>query len=275
LFDEIVAFAELGPFIDTPVKRYSSGMYVRLGFSVAAHVEPDILLVDEVLSVGDLAFQYKCQKRMRALRERGATLLFVSHSLNAVQGVCDQAIFLLSGSVQDQGQAADVVQRYAGWINQSQLEAMGRPAAERTVGRAGPVEIGSAQLLTMDGRGSDRFSFGEGMRVRVSLRVREPIPQPLFTIMMVRSDGLHCCAIKSTDVLMEAMEGECTVEAVLKEVRLNGGAYSIEFLVADRTDRAFFWQPIARFLIVDSPSLNTNLQWGGVYIPETSWRMDV
>lgn len=114
-FDEIVAFAELEKFIDTPVKRYSSGMYARLGFAVAAHVDPEILICDEVLSVGDGLFQKKCIKKMTSVREtEGATILFVSHNMIAVQNLCERAIWLTQGAVVQDGPARDVVNAYLG-----------------------------------------------------------------------------------------------------------------------------------------------------------------
>jgi lipopolysaccharide transport system ATP-binding protein len=111
-FDDIVAFSGLEEFIDTPVKRYSSGMFARLGFSVAAHINPDVLLVDEVLSVGDFAFQQRCMDRMRQIVRSGATVIFVSHNLRAVSELCDQALLLDHGSVAAIGPAREVVGRY-------------------------------------------------------------------------------------------------------------------------------------------------------------------
>jgi ABC-type polysaccharide/polyol phosphate transport system ATPase subunit len=110
--DEIVAFSELDEFIDTPVKRYSSGMFARLGFSVAAHLEPDVLVVDEVLSVGDYAFQNKCLDKMKAILKGGATILFVSHNLRAVAEMCDRCILLDKGRIIMEGEAGKVVQFY-------------------------------------------------------------------------------------------------------------------------------------------------------------------
>jgi lipopolysaccharide transport system ATP-binding protein len=111
-FDEIVEFADVGPFIDTPVKRYSSGMQMRLAFSVAAHLEPEILIIDEVLSVGDLAFQEKCLGRMETAAGEGRTVVFISHNLASVRGLCDRAIMLSGGRIVSRGAASDVVDTY-------------------------------------------------------------------------------------------------------------------------------------------------------------------
>ena len=126
-FDEIVAFSELDEFIDTPVKRYSSGMFARLGFSVAAHVEPDVLIVDEVLSVGDYVFQQKCQQKMRAILGGGATVIFVSHNLHTVAELCDSAILLERGRVLESGPAA----ARGPDISRPGAQATGRPRRSR------------------------------------------------------------------------------------------------------------------------------------------------
>src|SRR5262249_2848407 len=111
-FDEIVAFAEVEKFIDTPVKRYSSGMYMRLAFSVAAHLEPEILIIDEVLAVGDAAFQNKCLGKMGTVAGEGRTVLFVSHNMTALQSLCSRAIWLNGGELKMDGPASSVVTKY-------------------------------------------------------------------------------------------------------------------------------------------------------------------
>jgi lipopolysaccharide transport system ATP-binding protein len=128
-FDQIVAFSEIERFIDTPVKRYSSGMYVRLGFAVAAHVEPDVLLVDEVLAVGDAQFRLKCARRIEELQALGTTIVFVAHNLYLVRSVCDDAVFLLHGEMQDQGPVDDVLASYENWLFERQLESGGKESA--------------------------------------------------------------------------------------------------------------------------------------------------
>jgi lipopolysaccharide transport system ATP-binding protein len=115
-FDEIVEFADIGPFLDTPVKRYSSGMKMRLAFSVAAHLEPEILIIDEVLSVGDLAFQQKCLARMEAASGEGRTIIFISHNLAAIRNLCDRAIMLSAGKIVAEGSVSEVTETYVGDI---------------------------------------------------------------------------------------------------------------------------------------------------------------
>jgi lipopolysaccharide transport system ATP-binding protein len=157
-FDEIVAFSGLEEFIDTPVKRYSSGMFARLGFSVAAHIDPDILLVDEVLSVGDFAFQQKCMQRMRHVVSSGATVIFVSHNLRAVSELCQRALLLDRGREAATGPARDVIARY--------LRSVGPERAPRPDAPCALTEV------TIHGAddGSTGFESGSQARIQIDLR---------------------------------------------------------------------------------------------------------
>lgn len=156
-FDEIVEFAGLEEFIDTPVKRYSSGMFARLGFSVAAHLEPDILVIDEVLSVGDFAFQRKGLEKMRAIAKSGATVIFVSHNLQAVAEFCQRGILLERGRVIADGPTDQVVRRY-----------LDTAAIHDDRPPRGPVRIAKTTIRSADGQ-TGRFSAGQKARVSVTL----------------------------------------------------------------------------------------------------------
>src|SRR5258706_1085073 len=161
-FDEIVEFAGLEEFIDTPVKRYSSGMFARLGFSVAAHLEPDILVIDEVLSVGDFAFQRKGLEKMRAIAKSGATVIFVSHNLQAVAEFCQRGILLEKGRVIADGPTDQVVRRY---LDTASIHE-DRPAR-------GPVRIAKTAIRGVDGQ-TGRFAAGQKARVSVTLDAVAP-----------------------------------------------------------------------------------------------------
>ena len=161
-FDEIVEFAGLEEFIDTPVKRYSSGMFARLGFSVAAHLEPDILVIDEVLSVGDFAFQRKGLEKMRAIAKSGATVIFVSHNLQAVAEFCQRGILLERGRVIADGPTDQVVRRY---LDTASIHD-DRPAR-------GPVRIAKTTIRSVDGQ-TGRFAAGQKARVSVTLDAIAP-----------------------------------------------------------------------------------------------------
>jgi lipopolysaccharide transport system ATP-binding protein len=175
-FDEIVEFAGLEEFIDTPVKRYSSGMFARLGFSVAAHLEPDILVIDEVLSVGDFAFQRKGLEKMRAIAKSGATVIFVSHNLQAVAEFCQRGILLERGRVIADGPTDQVVRRY---LDTAAIHD-DRPAR-------GPVRIAKTTIRSAEGQ-TGRFAAGQKARVSVTLDAIAPTEKVAVVIDVFNTD---------------------------------------------------------------------------------------
>ena len=178
-FDAIVAFADIGPFLDTPVKRYSSGMYVRLAFSVAAHLDPDILIVDEVLAVGDAAFQRKCVDRMTELTRRGRTVLFVSHNMQLVPQLCGRAVHLERGRVVDCGEAGAVVRRY---LDQLLEHARGGDLQDKP--RTGDGRAKFTRSLILDFRGNPvaAVTSGDDFTVRVEVDVTTAIPDATLAV---------------------------------------------------------------------------------------------
>jgi lipopolysaccharide transport system ATP-binding protein len=172
-FNEIVDFAEVEKFLDTPVKRYSSGMYVRLAFAVAAHLEPEILVVDEVLAVGDAAFQRKCLGKMEDVASReGRTVLFVSHNMAAIQTLCRRAIWLDAGRVERDGESEAVINAYG-----EQLQnANGFPATLRSLD--GNIDIEQIQLLDKNGRATSVYSPGSPVKVEIHYHAKQPVHRP-------------------------------------------------------------------------------------------------
>lgn len=171
-FDEIVAFSGVEEFLDTPVKRYSSGMRVRLGFAVAAHLDPEILVVDEVLAVGDAEFQRKCLGRMNAVASEGRTVLFVSHQMEAVQSLCSRAIWLNGGKMCMDGRASEVVSSYLSALVGTEYDGSVGTRTDRT--GAGTITV--ANLSFADGNGHPIMT-GQAARFEVALRLHESLPQ--------------------------------------------------------------------------------------------------
>ena len=200
-FDEITEFANIGEYLERPVKTYSSGMFARLAFSVAVHVNPDILVVDEALSVGDLGFQQKCIKRMLALREQGVTLLFVSHDPYQVKVVCERALYLRAGRLAHFGEAGKVVDAYLADLQTSS-------AFERSLEQAitpeerPPVRICTITLLGSDGEPTECVCTGESIRLTfVFERLHGNVTRPLtFVFNLYRADGFYVCG---TTTLMD------------------------------------------------------------------------
>jgi ABC-type polysaccharide/polyol phosphate transport system ATPase subunit len=206
-FEEIARFAELGSYMDMPVKTYSSGMFVRLAFSIAIHVDPDVFLVDEALAVGDAIFAHRCLKRIREMKERGVTICFVSHDVNAIQGICDEAILLDRGRLMDRGTPKSVVQRYQTIIAERiarMADAGGETIDFHTIGAAetslgvGEQRFGTfeAQIIRTDvcdsaGRSTKHLLSGDNVTFAIDVEFHKDIEDPMFGIMLRNRYGVE------------------------------------------------------------------------------------
>lgn len=179
--DEIVAFSEVERFLDTPIKRYSSGMRLRLGFAVAAHLEPEILLVDEVLAVGDAGFQKKCLDTMSDLQSGGRTVLFVSHNLAAVENLCSRAIWIDRGRVREDGEARSVIQSYLSTFAQVDQSVVDLREIDDRKG-TGEIQFTRIELLDMSGNPVDVVRSGDGLTLRLHYEAFQPIQYPHFGV---------------------------------------------------------------------------------------------
>jgi ABC-type polysaccharide/polyol phosphate transport system ATPase subunit len=173
-FERIVAFAGIERFIDQPVKHYSSGMYVRLGFAVAVEVDPDILLIDEVLAVGDAEFQRKCVERIADFHERGKTMLIISHDLPTIQSVSDRILFLEDGRVHGLGDPAAVVGEYRALLRQRSARGLQREWG------TGEVRITGVRFFDAGGRATDVFQWGQPLEARIEYQAEHPVQNPVF-----------------------------------------------------------------------------------------------
>jgi ABC-type polysaccharide/polyol phosphate transport system ATPase subunit len=207
--DEIIDFAELEHFKDVPVRTYSSGMYMRLGFSVAMHIQPDILLLDEVLAVGDEAFQQKCFGRIGDFKRAGGTIVFVSHDPGAVERICDRAVMLEHGRVLDEGPAGDVVRSYHRRLVTGPAEA----SARRNGGAARGCRVHEVKAVAGDGSARDRFTEGEPMALEVWLYSEQEIVDASVTVGIRDTDG--------RPVGSQTLEGVLLRPERLEPLRLN------------------------------------------------------
>jgi lipopolysaccharide transport system ATP-binding protein len=187
-FDDIVEFADVSQFLDTPIKRYSTGMRLRLGFGVAAHLDPDVLLVDEVLAVGDAGFQKKCLNAMRDLRSTGRTVLFVSHNMAAVENLCHRAIWIDNGRIRDDGEARDVIKSYLSTFTESQTAGFDLEKIESRRG-SGHIRYTGMEFLSRDGGPVQLVSTGDGFIIRLYYRAKERVMNPHFGIMLSTEFG--------------------------------------------------------------------------------------
>jgi len=240
-FERIVEFAELGPFIDMPVKRYSSGMFVRLGFAVAAHLEPDILLVDEVLSVGDIAFQRKSSERMRQLLQGGHTVLLVSHNLPVIQSACDRVLLLLNGQMAAAGPAEEVVRTYVSMFQTPGAGAGTRPVRESSEAEP-PVRILEVTIGGKAYTGDPLLvSWGEPLTVEIHYAARYPsaLADAYLALAVWRGDALRV-VYETTEanpglLAKRGIRGtiSCTLPAYFVPT-----LYSVNVAVHDRVTRA-------------------------------------
>jgi ABC-2 type transport system ATP-binding protein len=229
-FDEIVDFAGLEQFIDTPVKNYSSGMYVRLGFSVAIHVDPDVLLVDEVLAVGDEAFQRKCDEKFADLRDAGKTIVVVSHALSTVRTMCDSAAWLEHGVVKEIGAPGLLIDKY---VEGTHTE---RVAAEGGGSRwgSGDARIERVELLDDRGRPTLRVRAGAAATLRFHYVTDGRIRKPVIGFGLHRIDGTHATGVNSREtVVPDAIEGRGHVDFAMDRLPLVQGSYDVTVAVVD------------------------------------------
>jgi len=195
-FDDIVSFAELEEFIDLPIKTYSSGMIVRLGFSIAINTNPDILLIDEVLAVGDIAFQKKCIRKLNELRRLGKTILLVSHSLGDLGGFCDRVILLSEGRIMYDGNTEQVIKKYLAIMGQDISESSSDEydmlgiESTKFEKRSKEIEIGKVSILDIKGNQVSSINTGEQLQIIIDYKVNQKMSNPLFRMGFYRSDGL-------------------------------------------------------------------------------------
>ncbi|HKP37815.1 MAG TPA: ABC transporter ATP-binding protein [Pyrinomonadaceae bacterium] len=196
-FDEIVAFAEIEKFLDTPVKHYSSGMYVRLAFAVAAHLEPEILIVDEVLAVGDTAFQKKCLGKMHGVTQQGRTVLFVSHSMAAIKSLCGRAMLLDEGRITCEGDVNTVVDSYL--MAGSEMAQTGIIPDKAPRFGTGEVRVRRVELLDLNGAPLSQVYFGQPFRVTLTLEVSEDVEDAVVALGISSLEGTRILSTYNTD----------------------------------------------------------------------------
>jgi lipopolysaccharide transport system ATP-binding protein len=240
-FDDIVEFAGIGEYLDTPVKRYSSGMHARLGFAIAAHIDPEVLLVDEVLAVGDYAFQMKCYARMEELRRKGTTLIFVSHNLEAVRKVCEYGLVMYRGQAIFQGTSAEAIVAYSDAIRQAARQVKIEVPKEEGLSQrvmTFDAEIEKVRLLDQEGTPVTTLKSGALATVAVDILFHRTVNQPIFSLIIKTPDGrvvydttTRWMEIQTPDFLRG---DRCRVEFDLYVQLLNGNyELSVDIAAAD------------------------------------------
>jgi ABC-type polysaccharide/polyol phosphate transport system ATPase subunit len=255
--DEIVAFAGLEEFIDLPVRTYSSGMYMRLGFAIAAHIDADVLLLDEVFAVGDEQFQRKCFGKIFEFKQRGGTIVFVSHDASAVERLCDRAVLLRGGKVAFDGATHDAIVRYR------QLLAGDHDPAERGAGLkewgTGEARIADVALLGGDGEPRAQFLSGEPLALRMRITAERPLPPPRLSYELRDASGLLLAG--GAQDLSELGWDDTTRDLVTRfdvdELPFSDGRLHVRLGLSDaQSDQLFHWLDDALTFVV-YPAGNT------------------
>ena len=278
-FDRIVEFAGIGDFLDQPVKTYSSGMYVRLGFAVAVHLDPDILLIDEVLSVGDEEFSQRCIARIQEMKLKGVTMLFVTHQLDLVRQLCDRAIWLDHGEVCGIGDPMRIVDAYLQRVSGTEtVEERDRDAAEdddenelSEEERWGSGEVLIRRVSLRDHKGRDLVALGGETHVEIELSVdvRQPQEDCVFGVGIFHADGT-CVYGTNSDIegwQSERVDSYGTVRFVMPSLSLVAGNYRIDVAAHTRSGRAFDYRRGALRFVVGSRVRDV-----GVYRPQHEWK---
>ena len=304
-FDEIVEFAEMKEFIDAPVKTYSSGMYVRLGFAVAIHVDPDVLLVDEVLAVGDEGFTHKCLDKFAEFRRRNKTILLVTHSLNLVERFCDEALWLDAGRAMDHGDPKRVIGSYLTKVEEGEeqllasttakaVAAASHPEVETPVpaepptaqpegelrdmfkaveGRWGSreIEITEVTLLDRDQQPSFVFHSGDPMSIRLKILAHAPATDFAFGVSLFNADGVCCYGTNTFIEQMDpqSLDGEAAVTFAIESLELVEGTYKLDAAVHTCEGYPYDYHRLLYTFRVKSRTPDA-----GIYRPRHHWTFD-
>ena len=265
---EIVEFSGIGEFIDQPVKTYSSGMYVRLGFSVAVTVEPDVLVVDEILAVGDEVFAHRCLDRIARLQRRGAAILLVSHDLGLVEQLAHHGLYLRQGKPVLVGPAAAVVSRYRSDVASEEAGAQVAGGNARRWGN-GAVSLDGVDLVDAAGRPVRLLSSGEAAAIRIAYTVRQPQEDFVFGVAIHREDGSN---VFGTNTELDgwrperlAGSGEMSLE--FPRLELAPGRYLVDAAVHSRAGLAYDYACEVTSFTVSAP-----VGWPGCYAPRHQWQ---
>lgn len=235
-FDSIVDFSGIESFIDQPVKNYSSGMYVRLGFAIAIHIEPEILMVDEILAVGDAAFQRKCMEKFNQFRDEGRTVVMVSHAMGSLKEMCDHVAWLDHGKLVAEGEASAVTDQYIAATTQDRLET---PATHENVDEYGTGEIVVERVDMVGSAGVETLKFrtGDPVTLKINFHAREPVDNVVFGLSIHTTGGVHVWSAQTSDrgPQLNRLSGKGIIELQIPELLLNPGVFDLWVNITNST----------------------------------------
>jgi ABC-type polysaccharide/polyol phosphate transport system ATPase subunit len=298
IYEDILDFSEMERFIDVQVKHYSSGMYMRLAFSIAIHLEPDILLVDEVLAVGDQAFQLRCLDKINEMKRRGVTIVLVSHTLDVVRDMCSRAIWLDDGQIRAQGAVDRVLEQYMAEVltaderalqkaetTRQQAEGASKAADDESEDAATEdesawrwgsreAEIVRVQLLDGAGRGRRAFRTGEPFVARMHYMARPRIESPLFGAAIHHVDGFHICGPNTgfADYPIEAIEGNGFIDFIIPNLPLLRGTYLLSAALYDQAGQQAYDHHHMAYTFRVVPSKQIRERYGSIHVA-SHWQL--
>jgi ABC-type polysaccharide/polyol phosphate transport system ATPase subunit len=286
IFDDIVGFAQMESFVDVPVKQYSSGMFMRLGFSVAVHLRPEILLVDEVLAVGDRSFRFRCLDKIREMKRQGVTIVFVTHDLNQVRETCDRAIWLNGGLLQADGTVGRVLDAYRTHVLDADRRASLDASARTETGspetykeapwRWGTRDAEISHVQMLDDRDQEECSFQTGgpLTVRMHYVAHEEIVRPQFGLAIFDADGFQINGPNTTvaDFDIPLIEGLGYVDYVVEYLPLLPGSYLLSVGLFDSSGQVTFDYHHQAYSFRVNPGPIVGEEYGSVLIP-SHWRL--
>ena len=274
--DGIIEFSELAAFIDNPVRTYSSGMYMRLAFAVAINVDADILLVDEILAVGDTNFQSKCFDKLKEIKKNGTTIIIVSHDLGQIERICDRSIWIHEGHIKASGKCEDVHVQYQNYMNElrkKRVKGANNLETWDTENRYGDrrVEIIKVELLNQNGEDSTAFDCGEDINVRVHYKVNEPVERAMMGFGIFHRDGAN---MYGTNTHIERIgdlhfKEDGTVDIALKSVNLLEGGYILDLAIQTEMEMPIDFYKQARQFDIFNP-----LKEAGIVRVSHDWKLE-
>ncbi len=276
-FEQIVDFSGVREFIDTPVTRYSSGMHARVGFAVAAHINPDIMLVDEVLSVGDMSFEAKCAQKMRELLMSGTTIILVSHNTNLVQNICNRVILIDHGGIIREGTPEDVIPYYQNIVfkqhEEDVINQVYHDEHKIRVTEETPVAI-SDVILYGSGEKKNHLHSDEELTIEIFYQTKTKIESPIFCCEIGRADGVVCCSTNSKDSQFQIseIEGNGKLNLNLGRLNLAPGIYHLSITVHDKEMIHAYTLRNRDIFRVEVDGLT--LQTKAVFLPKVRWELN-
>jgi len=279
-FDEIVDFAGVEKFIDTPIKRYSSGMRLRLGFAVAAHMDPDVLFVDEVLAVGDADFQKRCLNAMDSMRTGGRTVLFVSHNMAAIENLCPRTIWIDAGRMREDGPSDQVIAKYLTTFSESQRAGYDLSKVEGRGGN-GTIRFTRVDFLNSEGEPASIFRCGEPLRARFYYESKERVKDPHFGLTIFSDLGTRICTVSTWNAgyyIPEVEPGAGTIDLVIDDLFLQPNRYYLSLWLQGTS---VYYDVLEHCVALDVEESNINgnqgrgihKRWGLVYMP-SRWNIE-